>query len=271
MQRVEQLRDGRVRTSAESIIDGHRWQFADTFSLEAGLIKVERTFSHLSDGRQAKVTLETRVRVPQGAEPRVLIPGSIYNGNPSSTLPGPRLSMTSGAVGLYEEHRLPIPMVNIESTIAGRRLFGTLITQPSKIACGNRGDDHWWSMGVEYRQGAVDLVSVSGPVATNGKRSTIYGHRNGFDPYDNAYLNVEGQQRFAKTFFLDLGMLNVQAQEPQGYSFRSGISTLALSTSHRLRTTQCTGRSSWMETRAIGKEWTRPSSREASFCGSGRE
>ena len=206
VQKIETFDDGRVKASAETHIAGQPWRFVDIYSIENGLIKIDRTFEHLGDDAQSEITLATRVRLVLGEDPRMLIPGSIYHGNPSSTLPGPRLSYEPGTVGLYEEHRLPIPMANIESTVDGRRLHGTLVTLPGKIDQGHKGDDHWWSLGLEYGEGFVDLLSVSGPVATNGKKSTIYGHRNGFDPYDEAYLDVAGPKRFEKTLYLDLGV-----------------------------------------------------------------
>ncbi len=206
IQEIEPLGNGRVKASAEAHIAGQPWRFVDIYSIENGLIKIDRTFEHLGDDAQFKVTLATRVRMTLGEDPRMLIPGSIYHGNPSSTLPGPRLSYEPGAVGLYEEHRLPIPMANIESTVDGRRLHGTLLTLPGKIDQGHTGDDHWWSLGLEYGEGYVDLLSVSGAVATNGKKSTIYGHRNKFVPYDDAYLDVAGRKQFKKTLYLDLGV-----------------------------------------------------------------
>ena len=218
VQQVERVDDGTVRASATVSIAGHAWRLMDQYSLADGLIKIERTFEHLSDAPQTKITLVTRVRLASGEEPRVLIPGSIYSGNPSSTLPGPRLSYEPSSIGLYEEHRLPIPMVNVESTAGGHRLHGTLVTEPGKIDQGHKGDDHWWSLGVEFGDGYVDLLSVSGPVATNRKKSTIYGHRNGFDTYDDAYLDVAGPKQFKKTFYLDLG-----SDTKKGYSFRSAL------------------------------------------------
>ncbi len=223
VQQVERIDDHTARASAEASIAGHTWRFADQYSVESGLIKIQRTFEHLSDEPQSKITLESRVRLALGEEPRTLIPGSIYNGNPSSTLPGPRLAYESGSIALYEEHRLPIPMVNVESTVDGGRLFGTLITQPGKISQGHKGDDQWWSLGVELGDGCVDLVSTSGPVATNGMKSTIYGHRNGFDSYDDAYLDVAGPQQFQKTLYLDLGRDQSGLDQRTGYSFRSAL------------------------------------------------
>ncbi len=73
-----------VKASAVQSMAGHAWQFTDMYRLESGLIKIERTFEHLSDEPQSKFTLASRVRLPWGAEPRTLVPGSVYNGSPSS-------------------------------------------------------------------------------------------------------------------------------------------------------------------------------------------
>ncbi len=203
---------------AEKAANSFPWQFRDVYSLRHGMIKIERTWQYLGKRMMGRVSLVNRVRLARGDNPRMLIPGSIYNGNPSAVVVGPQLDYRPGTVGLYEEHRLPVPMVNVESQVDGRRLFGSLVTVPDKIAQGNKGIDHWWSLGLEYGSGYVDLLSVSGPVATNGMKSKLYGHRNGFDPYDDAYLNFPGPTTVKKTFYLDLGT-GVRT----GYAFRETL------------------------------------------------
>jgi hypothetical protein len=205
IQHVEGIGRGRAKAIATAVIGGQKWNFADVYTLQDGFVKIERTFEHADDGSQAKISLINRVRLARDEDLRTLVPGSLYNGNPGSTMPGPSLSYEPGSVGLYEEHRLPIPMVNVESQVAGRRLHGSLLAEPGKIAQGHKGEDHWWSLGLEFGQGYVDLLTVSGAVATNGKTSHIYGHRNGLDLYDDAYLDVQGRVAFRKTLYLDLG------------------------------------------------------------------
>jgi len=217
-QEVEAISDGRVRASAEADVAGQRWWFADVYSIEHGMIRIDRSFAHSGGGSQSRITLESRVRLPLGKEQRMLIPGVLYNNNPSSTLIGTKISIEPGGVGLYEEHRLPIPMVNVESEVGGRRVYGSIVTKPSKLLEGNKGNDHWWSMGLEYGDGYVDLLSVSGPVATNGKKSQIYGHRHGFDSYDDTYLDVKGPVVFEKTLYVDIG-----SGVKTGYAFRETL------------------------------------------------
>lgn len=212
--------EGGAVASGSARIGAGQWLFQDRFTLESDFVRIARTFDYQGEGPSSKITLLTRVRLPVGPDVRMLIPGSIYNGNPGSTMPGPRLAPQPGQAGIYEEHRLPIPLANVESAAAGGggggRTHGSILAVPSRIAYGHKGDDQWWSLGLEFGDGFVDLVSLSGPVATNGQRSTIYGHRNGFDPYDEAYLDLPGPARYCKTLYLDLG-----AERPIGQSFRA--------------------------------------------------
>lgn len=186
--------EGGVIASGAAHIGAGQWQLDDRYRLEGDFVRIDRTFDFQGPGPASKITLLTRVRMPTGADVRMLVPGSIYNGNPGSTMPGPRRAPQAGQAGIYEEHRLPIPMANVESLAgsSGTRTYGSMLALPSRIAHGHRGDDQWWSLGLEFGDACVDLVSVIGPVATNGRRSTIYGHRNGFDAYDEAYLDLPG-------------------------------------------------------------------------------
>ena len=221
IQKVQALGGDRVCASAAADVAGQPWWFADVYSLEHDMVRIDRSFGHAGAGTQSKITLESRIRLPLGSEQRMLVPGVLYNNNPSSTLIGTQILIAPGGLGLFEEHRLPVPMVHIESAPidtrdarATGRTYGSLVAKPSRILEGHKGNDHWWSLGLEYGQGYVDLLSVSGPVATNGKKSRIYGHRHGFDSYDDAYLDVRGPVVFEKTLYLDLG-----SGIKTGYSF----------------------------------------------------
>jgi hypothetical protein len=205
IRQIEACGGGRARATATAVVAGQTWNFADVYTIQGELVKIERTFAHAGPGRQTKISLVSRVRLPWGDDPRILVPGSLYNGNPGATMPGPSLSYAPGSIGLYEEHRLPVPMVNVESAVAGYRRHGSLLAEPGRLPWGHKGDDHWWSLGLEFGRDYVDLLSVSGAVATNGRKSCIYGHRNGLDDYDQAWLDVRGPVAFRKTLYLDLG------------------------------------------------------------------
>jgi hypothetical protein len=215
---IHDLNGDVLECQGSGIVDGQPWEFLDRYSFEYGAIKVVRRWHHASPQAQSPISLVTVVRVPVGDDPRTLFPGVIYNGNVGTypTSPVPRLPYVPNAKAVYEEHRFPIPFVNLESTVAKRRLYASLLTIPSKIPGGHLGDDQWWSLGLEWRWGGtVDLLSASGAVATNGMNSMVYGNLNGFAPYENAYIDVKGKTTFVKTFYLDFGIA------PRvGYAFR---------------------------------------------------
>ncbi|MGD1156552.1 MAG: hypothetical protein ABSA41_12055 [Terriglobia bacterium] len=212
---------GVLECQGSGAVDGQPWEFLDRYSFEYGAIKVVRRWHHASPQAQSPISLVTVVRVPVGDDPRTMLPGIIYNGNVGTypTSPVPRLLYVANAKGVFEEHRFPVPFVNLESTVAKRRLYTSLLTIPSKVPNGHLGDDQWWSLGLEWRwDGTVDLLSVSGAVATNGMNSTVYGNLNGFVPYEDAYIDVKGETTFEKTFYIDCGIA------PRvGYAFRESV------------------------------------------------
>jgi len=58
-------------------------------------------------------------------------------------------------------------------------------------------------LGVAAREDATELVLMSGPCASNGRRSVIKALQPGFLPYGDAYLDVPPGTIIEKTFFLD--------------------------------------------------------------------
>ena len=220
-QKVQQMEPGHVLAEGTGSIEGQPWEFEDLYSFEHGAVKVVRRWHHIGPDSQSPITLVTAVRVPVQDDARVVFPGILYNGNPGAypAMPVPHFPFIADAKALYEEHRFPVPFVDVESTVEGRRLYASLLTIPSRVAQGHRGEDQWWSLGVERRWDAsADILNVSGAVMTNGLPSTIYGHRNGFDPYDQAYLDVRGDVTFEKTFYIDYGL-----SPRTGYAFRQTI------------------------------------------------
>jgi hypothetical protein len=219
--KIQMMGQDHVRATGQGSIGGQPWEFQDVYSFEHGAVKVVRQWHHEGSQSQSPVTLVTTVRIPVQDDPRVVFPGILHNDNPGAypSMPVPHLPFVADARGLYEEHRFPVPFVNVESTVAGPRLYASLLTIPSKVAQGHKGDDQWWSLGLERRwDGNVDLLNVSGAVITNGLPSMVYGHRNGFDPYDQAYLDVKGDVTFEKTFYVDYGF-----SPRTGYAFRQTI------------------------------------------------
>jgi len=212
---------GVLEATGQGFIDGAEWEFSDRYSFEAGAIKVVRSWHHLSTLSQAAITLATLVRVNLGGDTRWMLPGIIYNDNPGTypTRQVPHLPYVPFAKGVYEENRFPVPFVNMESTVASHRIYASIISVPSRVPEAHRSEDQWWSLGLQWLWGnKADLMLLSGAVTTNGMNSMVYGHLNGFDPYEGAYIDAKGNVTFQKTFYIDVG-----AAKRKGYSFRETL------------------------------------------------
>ena len=61
--------------------------------------------------------------------------------------------------------------------------------------------DQWWSLGVVAKTAATELTLLSGPCASNGRRSVIKAVQPGFVDYPDAFLNMPRGAVIEKTFF----------------------------------------------------------------------
>jgi len=178
------------------------WRLSDSYRAENGVIKCVRRFIWQGPQMTKSVTLSVRFQCP-GKGSKALLPGILYYGNPSGAKSG-RVPVYSGEPGqeaLFEEHRFPMPYASLEWS-GGDSLLGAAIhTLPSPVPYGNL-NDQWWSMGLIAAERGTELVLLSGPCASNGRRSVIKASQRGFVPYDNAYLNVPPGAIIEKTFYL---------------------------------------------------------------------
>lgn len=182
---------------------GGTWQLEDAYRPEAEMIRGLRRFTWKGKQPAKQATLSVRFEAAADSAQAVL-PGILYHGNPSGANSG-RVPAATGAPGeesIYEEHRYPMPFASLELK-RGAKLWGAALhTIPSPAPYGNR-PDQWWSLGVVSKQGATELTALSGPCASNGKRSSIKGVQRGFSPYDQAWLNVEPEGVVEKSFYLE--------------------------------------------------------------------
>ncbi len=182
---------------------GGTLQLEDAYRLENGLVRGLRRFTWKGKQPLNQATLSVRfLAASDSAQP--VLPGILYFGNPSGARSG-RTPVSTGKPGeesIYEEHRYPMPFASLELH-RGIKLWGaSLHTIPSPVPYANL-HDQWWSLGVITQQGAAELTALSGPCASNGKRSVIKAAQRGFVPYDNAYLNLPPNAVVEKSFYLE--------------------------------------------------------------------
>ncbi|UCD49959.1 MAG: hypothetical protein JSW27_20820 [Phycisphaerales bacterium] len=178
------------------------WQLRDAYRPQGDVVKCVRRFTWRGSEMAKRTTLSIRFQCP-GKGASALLPGILYYGNPSGRKSG-RVPVYAGApdeLAFFEEHRFPMPYASLEWSGPAGRKGAALHTLPSPVPFGYR-PDQWWSLGLMARQNGTELALLSGPCASNGKRSVIKATQRGFIPYDETYLNVPPGAIIEKTFYL---------------------------------------------------------------------
>jgi hypothetical protein len=188
---------GKLETSAGA------WRISDSYRSEGGIVKCIRRFIWEGKATAKFVSLSVRFQC-RGKGSGVCLPGILYHGNPSGAKSGrvPVYSGESGEEAIFEEHRFPMPYASLEWK-GNIGMKGTALhSVPSPVPYGNL-QDQWWSLGLIAKEQGTELVLLSGPCASNGKRSVIKASQRGFISYDNAYINVPPGAIIEKTFYLE--------------------------------------------------------------------
>jgi len=188
---------GNLETSAGT------WRISDSYRPEGNVVKCIRRFVWEGKPTARFVTLSVRFQC-RGKGSGVLLPGILYHGNPSGVRSG-RVPVYTGQVGeeaIFEEHRFPMPYASLEWKGRHGMKGAALHSLPSPVPYSNL-PDQWWSLGLIAKENGTELVLLSGPCASNGKRSVIKASQRGFVRYDNAYMNVPPGAIIEKTFYLE--------------------------------------------------------------------
>lgn len=178
------------------------WLLRDAYRMEGNLIQCVRRFTWQGEDTAKRTTLSVRFQCP-GTGAGVLLPGILYHGNPSGARSGrvPVYEGEPGEIAFFEEHRFPMPYASIEWPDSSGRTGAALHSLPSPAPFGHR-PDQWWSLGLTARDNGTELALLSGPCASNGRKSVVKATQNGFLPYEHAYLDVPAGAIVEKTFYL---------------------------------------------------------------------
>lgn len=148
---------------------------------------------------------------------KITIPHMIYNDNPSAAPDKivPHLGNTPGQGLIVEEHRLPIPAVNVEWQQGEDWFNFTLLSKP-EVETGE--DKDYWSLGAIKAEGGDAVAALSGPLMFNGYFDSVYGGRSTPLSSQMGYRNLEPGESVSRTYFLDWGSCMV------GKGFRNIVS-----------------------------------------------
>ncbi|MCA0758638.1 hypothetical protein KP806_26645 [Paenibacillus sp. N4] len=151
----------------------------------------------------------------------VTIPHMIYNNNPSADPARlvPHLGAGEGKGFICEEHRLPIPCVNVEWTEKGDewRRFLTMFSLPSYIELPD-GTVHYGSLGAYKREGSVAIAAMSGVLMFNGEKDIVYVSKSQIEPYSGGYTDFAPGFALSKSYALEWG-----PQKEPGRAFSQAV------------------------------------------------
>jgi hypothetical protein len=219
---VQKVGDWTVVTGAIEMPQG-RLELRDSYRVEGGLIRGVRRFTWTGKEPLPQCTLSVRWLAPGAKNAKPLLPGICYYGNPMGARTGAgAVAVHTGKPGeesIYEEHRYAAPFASIEWSGDGAWRGAALHTVPSMPIDANRRDQ-WWSLGLVARDGACELVSLSGPCASNGRHSVVKAFQGRFTDYPDTWLNLRPGTIVEKTFFLE-----AYPVAKQGSGFRTPLRT----------------------------------------------
>ncbi|MCP4639665.1 MAG: hypothetical protein GY851_04500, partial [bacterium] len=178
------------------------WHLSDSYRPVGNTIQCIRRYEWHGDATAERCTLSVRF-LASGTGTGVVMPAILYHGNPSGAKSGrvPVYTGTPGEEAVYEEHRFPMPFVSFEWPDGDAFRGAALHSLPSPAPYAN-AKDQWWSMGLIARDDGTEFTLLSGPCASNGKRSVVKAVQPGFVPMDNLYLDVKPGAIIEKTFYL---------------------------------------------------------------------
>lgn len=197
-------------------------EITDTFGFQNGYLRVHRRWRCIAPRAVENLAVGTALVAGNGVHQHITIPHVLYNNNPSAA-PNrlvPRLRDIEGEALVVEEHRLPIPGVNVEWREQDRNVSLTLLARPDVRPSAQAGQSECGSMGVILRPPAVELVSLSGVVAFNGVKDHVYGAQNcSVSQQADGYLKMEPGQTLEKTLYIAL-----TSDPAEGRGFRTLVS-----------------------------------------------
>lgn len=185
------------------------WESKDNY------LELEVSFENQSGDEITDFCGGITIPINKTGKQKVTIPHVIYNDNPSAdperVVPHIGTKVNGGII--VEEHRLPIPAVNVEWKVDGNFPFFTLCSVPDSITGLDRD---YWSLGVVHKEEGECITALTGPLMFQGMKDVVYGGRCTPLPYFEGYKTLKPGERMKRTYRLDWGL-----SEGEGKGFRS--------------------------------------------------
>ena len=193
--------------NAKILIRETQGMLAFTFTFESR----ERELHRFAGGLSLTV-LETE-------KAKITIPHLIYNDNPSADPERlvPKIGTEPGKGTIVEEHRLPVPAVNVEWKSEREYPYLTCLSVP-QVKEG--WDSEYWAIGALHEEAGQQIVLTSGVLMFNGVKDVCYGGRCTPIAWRQGYRTLHPGASLEKTCILSWSV-----QEKEGRGFRSLLET----------------------------------------------
>ncbi len=219
---VERVGDWTIVTGAIELPQG-KLELRDSYRTEGNLVRGVRRFTWTGKEPLPQCTLSVRWLAPGAKNAKPLLPGICYYGNPMGARTGAgAVAVHTGKPGeesIYEEHRYAAPFASIEWNEGDTWRGAAMHTIPSMPIDANQRDQ-WWSLGLVAREDACELVSLSGPCASNGRHSVVKAFQGKFIDYPDTWIHLRPGTIVEKTFLLE-----AYPVAKQGSGFRTPLRT----------------------------------------------
>lgn len=176
-----------------------------TFAFEDGLLVSDISWENTGEDPLREAAVGVVLELREMSREKVTIPNVSYNNNPSASLDRvvPKLGNGPDGALVVEEHRLPIPCVNVEWEDEPAPRFLSLFSVPRCVRDA-AGRVAYGSLGAR-RTDRLWLAALSGVLAFNGVPDTRYVHKGVTETYDGGYLDLVPGMVLRKRYVLDWG------------------------------------------------------------------
>lgn len=170
-------------------------------------------FQNVSEETLHQFTGGITLPIKSRPKTKVTIPHLIYNDNPSADPDRivAHIGNIPGEGTVVEEHRLPIPAVNIEWEQEGGYPCLTLLSVPD-VVCGY--EEEYWALGVLKEDSGQRIITTSGPLMFNGMKDVVYAGRCTPLSYMKGYRSLKSGETLTKTYYISWGK---NSEEGRGF------------------------------------------------------
>ncbi|AFH63243.1 hypothetical protein ACVNS2_21520 [Paenibacillus caseinilyticus] len=175
---------------------------------DQSLLRLQVSWKNISARTLTDAALGLLLPLPKGEQSKVTIPHMLYNDNPSSDPQRivPKLGRGHGRGVICEEHRLPIPGVNVEwqegMESEGTSYCFTLFSVPSCSET-EEGTVRYGSLGAIEEENGIVAAALSGVVMFNGEKDVVCTAKSRTDSWRGGYQNLAPGETLAKDYAFD--------------------------------------------------------------------